>query len=280
MESANEKIHKRISVRTYVDRPIGEGEKKTVIDLLRSHTVGPFGNRMRFELVDFTDLDRSEIKALGTYGVVKGAKHFIVPATGSSDEAMEDLGFCLEKIVLEVTGIGLGTCWMAGTFKRSNFAKRINVRDTEIVPAITPVGYPRDRRAFADRLVRFMAKSHGRKEWRELFFDGSLNSPLDKEDAGKYALPLECVRIAPSASNKQPWRIIRDGEGGSFHFYLKRARAYNRMFKDFNIQNIDMGIAMCHFELSAAETGLVGQWESRKPGLDMGDMEYIVTWVG
>lgn len=33
--------------------------------------------------------------------------------------------------------------------------------------------------------------------------------PLEKEEAGNYEAALEMVRIAPSASNKQPWRILK-----------------------------------------------------------------------
>ncbi len=89
-------------------------------------------------------------------------------------------------------------------------------------------------------------------------------------------MPLECVRIGPSASNKQPWRIVRNGD--AFHFYLSRTPRYE-MIKNIKLQNIDMGIAMCHFELSARELGLDGGWKVRDPGIPAGDREYIATWT-
>jgi len=86
------------------------------------------------------------------------------------------------------------------------------------------------------------------------------------------------VRIAPSASNQQPWRIIRDKSGKNFHFYLKRTKGYNKLFQGISLQNIDMGIAMCHFELTAKEAGLKGNWNIENNGPATEGLEYIVSW--
>ena len=85
------------------------------------------------------------------------------------------------------------------------------------------------------------------------------------------------VRLAPSAVNKQPWRLILDGK--KVHFFLKRTMGFESMFK-MDLQRIDMGIAMCHFELAANEVGVDGKWKVKEP--DVGSlpeaMEYIVSW--
>jgi hypothetical protein len=41
-----------------------------------------------------------------------------------------------------------------------------------------------------------------------------------------------------------------------------------------------MGIAMCHFELAAAELGVAGGWEETPPAFDAGAMEHVASWVG
>ena len=48
------------------------------------------------------------------------------------------------------------------------------------------------------------------------------------------------------------------------------------------MQRIDMGIAMCHFELTLREMGLPGQWLHAQPGIEKPDKltEYIVTLQG
>lgn len=278
MESMIEAINKRVSVRSYANKPIENDKKHEITNLLQSPQVGPFGNEVRFTLIDFSDMNKEEIRNLGTYGFISGAKLFIVSAIKDNEGTFVDLGYCFEKVILEAANLGLGTCWLGGTFQRANFAERINVSEDEIVPAISPVGYARDRRTIREIAVRRFAKSNQRKPWGELFFDGDLNTPLTKDSAGLYAVPLECVRIGPSASNNQPWRVICQKQQEAFHFYLNRTWGYDKFNGKIDLQLIDIGIAMCHFELSAREKGLSGIWEVEKPELDMGNTEYIVTW--
>lgn len=284
MESMIEAINKRVSVRSYADEPIGQEQKEKIMDLLQSPNVGPFGHRVRFALIDFSEIDKNEVRRLGTYGFISGAKSFIVSAIrnglGETDsgKAFVDLGYCFEKIILAATNLGLGTCWMGGTFKRANFAKSINTSDDEIVPAISPIGYARDRRTVREVALRRFANSDHRKPWKDLFFHGNMGTPLSKELAGDYVVPLESVRLGPSASNNQPWRVVYQRQPKAFHFYLKRTPGYSRFNGKIDLQLVDMGISMCHFELSAREKGLAGTWGVAKPDLNMGDVEYIVTW--
>jgi nitroreductase len=279
MDSIIDAINRRVSVRAYSDQPIGKEKEQKILDLLNSENKGPFGNEVRFAMIDLTEAERNETKSLGTYGFISGAKIYVVSAVKGSTGAMEDLGYCLEKVILAATSLGLGTCWMGGTFNRANFARRIKVSDDEVVPAISPIGYARDKRTVRERLLRRLAKSDQRKPWEELFFDGDLNTPLARGSAGKYAGVLDCVRLGPSASNNQPWRIVKQSSESAFHFYLKRTWGYDKFNARIDLQRVDMGIAMCHFDLAAKEIGLAGRWVAANPGLETGNGEYIVTWV-
>ena len=84
-----------------------------------------------------------------------------------------------------------------------------------------------------------------------------------KDHAGACGQALESVRLGPSASNRQPWRIVR--EGAAFHFFLPRTPGYDKMTGEIHLQEVDMGIAMCHFELAAEELGIGGNWKEAKP---------------
>lgn len=103
---------------------------------------------------------------------------------------------------------------------------------------------------------------------------------MHSNDCGEYSKVLEAVRLAPSASNKQPWRILKEKDRNVYHIYFSETALYNNIFKDVKIQNIDMGIAMSHFELSANEMGLEGAWKDSKPAVDAADLQYIVSWIG
>jgi hypothetical protein len=275
--STIEAIRMRVSCRTYSNTAVEPDKIAKLTEYLKSNTDVPFGSKIRFELLNFNNMNMSELKLLGTYGVIKGARQFIVGAVLDQPKAMEDYGYSMEKNILTATSLGLGTCWLGGTFNRTGFAEKMNLAEGELLPAVTPVGYSGDRRSVIERVFRFSAGSDKRKPWKELFYEGSIGTPLTKDSAGNYTTPLECVRIGPSASNKQPWRIIKDHD--NYHFYIKRTPGYDRVFGAIRIQNIDMGIAMCHFELSSSEMGLDGLWKVKDPQIKSGDMEYLVSWI-
>ena len=271
---------KRVSCRTYKNGPLIESDQQKLKDFLSKNVQGPFGNRIRFELIDLTEREHEELKTLGTYGFIRGATTFIVGAVTKGNLAMEDYGYCMEKNILAATYLGLGTCWLGGTFNRSASAARINKRENEVVPAITPVGYPKDKKSVMDSTIRFFAKSSSRKAWEELFFDGDTRSSLTRDVAGKYELPLECVRIGPSASNRQPWRIVKEKGKGVFDFYLSRTLKYAERYLGVSLQDVDMGIAMCHFEIALHEMNEKGSWQIVQSAPPQRGLEYIVSWIG
>ena len=130
------------------------------------------------------------------------------------------------------------------------------------MPCITPISYPSSRKSLIDSAMRFTAGSKNRKRWDELFFSCDFSHSLSESEAGKYTTPLEMLRLAPSASNKQPWRIVKDTNKS--HFYLQHTKGYAK-FLAYDLQRVDMGIAMCHFELTAKELGIDGKWQISDP---------------
>jgi nitroreductase len=274
-----EAIKIRKSCRTYSGRAIEPEKLAELRQFLASNTKTPFGGKVRFLLIDFNELETGELKNLTTYGVIKGARQFIVGILEKQPMALEDYGYCMEKNILKATSMGLATCWLGGTFKRSGFSWKINLGANELLPVISPLGYSSDKRSVVDKMFRFVGSSDKRKARNELFYLHNIDTVLDKENSGIFDTPLECVRMAPSASNKQPWRIIKGKGRDAFHFYLKRTPGYESLIKDIKLQNVDMGIAMCHFDLSARDLGLKGDWSVDDPQIKSDGMEYIASWT-
>jgi len=274
-------IEHRYSCRTYLDQPIAEETRRRLEAFMSSTLTGPFGVPIRLQLLAATEEDRAALRGLGTYGFIHGATGFIVGAVRDGLRHLEDFGYCMEQAVLVATDLGLGTCWLGGTFSRSAFAARATLREGEQMPAVTAVGYISDRRRLMERVIRRGAGSDRRYPWSHLFFRERFGQPVSAEEAGPYAVPLEMVRLAPSASNKQPWRIVREGSG--WHFYLQRTPGYSgggRALRAPDLQRADMGIAMCHWELTVQELGLPGRWVIREPVLAglQALTEYTATW--
>jgi len=126
-------------------------------------------------------------------------------------------------------------------------------------------------------MMRGAAGSDKRKPWSELFFADNFPTPLTPKQAGIYAEVLENVRLAPSAANKQPWRVIYDTQRNVFHFFLARTFSYKLMGMS-SLQDIDLGIAMSHFELTAREQGISGQWQISANAPEIRSLDYIVSW--
>ena len=263
--SLSETIRKRSSWRTYNNKPLNRDDLQEIEKIISSEIDTPFGNTPRFKIIEKTP----ESRQLGTYGFIHGATNFIIGAIKDTTKAVEDYGYVLERLILRATEMGLGTCWLGGTFTRSTFSEAIDLVDDELMPAISPLGYVENRR-LAERVMRWVVKAKVRKPWNELFFDSSL-TPLSLDAAGVYSEAFENVRLGPSASNGQPWRLVLDGE--KVHFFVMGARSgtYSSM------QRLDIGIAFCHFELTMKENGILGEWSVSNPEIT-DSFSYVATW--
>lgn len=281
VEQIEQSIKNRKSNRAYKEKPV-EKEKVALIERTLAESKGPFGEGIRYKIVNVNQ-DANEPMKLGTYGTIKGAKYYMLSATEAGPLKMEALGYQMEMAVLEAAAVGLGTCWLGGTFNRGQFANAISLKESEVLPIVIPFGYATDKDGLLGGMIRNIAGSNQRKSWNELFFKGSLSlgselgQPLTMAESGAYQSVLEMVRVAPSASNKQPWRIIKDGK--QWHFLLSHTKGYG-VGAGYEIQRVDMGIAVCHFELAAKVNGLSGTWEqvdlSGQEKRD--DLSYIISW--
>ena len=197
--------------------------------------------------------------------VIEGEDFYIaakVPRVGHCEEAF---GYSFEKMVLYAESIGIGTTWIGGTLNREMFEKAAETGDDEFMMIVTPVGYPSDTQSKVDINLRSMVRGDERLPSDELFFEGDFNTPLDCEIES-----LEAVRWAPSAANRQPWRIVKVED--DYHFYVRHTEGYSSGV-DWQVQKIDLGIAICHFMCVTD-----GEFTIDDPGIETDEYtEYIAT---
>lgn len=269
-------IKQRRSIRTYMKEAIRAEDRNSL-----QQAANKLGNNL-FRFAWFERESRNHFaERIGTYGVIKGAQAFVVgilrkDAGGQKDAAVQ-FGYEFEQIILKATELGLGTCWLGGIFTARTFARGIDLEQDEKIVMLSPVGIPANKKHLISKITSWTANSSTRKPWRELFFDGEFTTFLQEKVAGKYAPALEMVRLAPSAVNSQPWRVIRSENG--FHFYTA-STSYFALGRGGFLRYNDMGIAMAHFELACQELGLRGEWVFEKQ-LDDGvesNLEYIRSW--
>ena len=278
MQTLSDAIKKRVSCRTYSDKPIEENIRGKLESILNAVHEGPFGNKTKFKLLSLDFITPDGWKKMGTYGVIKGTRNFLAGIISPGPMAMEDYGYCMETVILKVTALGLGTCWLGGTFQSGAFAYAAGLQKGELMPTITPVGYPADEKTLTEKIMRRFAGSDKRKPWSDIFFIDDFPHTLPENSAGRYREALENLRLAPSASNKQPWRVLYDSKDNVFHFFVERSRQY-KMLGISHLQDIDLGIAMSHFEITARDQGLAGIWQVDTNVPKEKSLEYTASWL-
>lgn len=175
-----------------------------------------------------------------SYGLFSGVQNYLVLA--GNKETMniyEKMGYYGERWVLLATTLGLGTCWVAGTYdKKSVYC---HLEPDEEIAAVIPFGNYLEKETVFTKVLR-KQMHRNTKGIDELLYavDQPPNWVLK---AMKYVVK------APSAVNRQPVK-----------FTYSEGLVMATITGDSMIQQIDMGIAKLHFELGTG--GGVWQWGS------------------
>lgn len=240
----------RKSQRSYNGIPLNEIDEHKLMKYIsdEGNMTGVHGHIIKVKVIKTSG---QQMEKISTYGVVKNAPSYLITVCKNNEEAMIDCGYVFEKLVLYLESIGVSTCWLGGTFKRQQL--NVSIGEDEFIPIISPVGYGTTKKTFSDKTVRYLAKSDSRKSFDELFFYNNFNTSIKDETTREL---LEYVRKAPSASNKQPWRIVIDEENRA-NLYLERTPNYGYGKLGYDIQMVDMGIALCHYELAKGSVKFV-----------------------
>lgn len=224
-----EAMKERRSVRSYNGEPLDAALKQK---LMEAATVAesPFGGSVTIRLKEF-DL-KNGFKP-STYGMIKGASDFFMLGIADDESSALSAGFKFEQVVLKAWQLGLGTCWIAATFKGTDFENGEEWPAGERLRIISPVGVAA-KKSLMEKVVRLAVGSQNRKPFAELFFSDDFKSPLSPDS--RFGKALEMLRLAPSSTNSQPWRALVCG--GTVHFYyVPKSPA----------SVLDCGIGICHF---------------------------------
>lgn len=190
---------------------------------------------------------------VGSYGLVQNPPHLLVGVLPEeSGLARLDLGYVMEQVVLEATRLGLSTCWIAGSYSPKRVGNAVNLMAGEVAAAVVALGYPVEQGwgRFHSRAVRRLAGGHKRKPLTEIVFAGRWGEPWSPAGADPILVTmLEHARLAPSATNRQPWRFM--------------VRPDAIVLATVRPAPIDAGIVMAHVALVAAALGQPGRWTVR-----------------
>ena len=110
--------------------------------------------------------DPAPFGAKNTYGMISGAKNYLAMIKKVGDpDGDEKLGYYGESLVLLATGLGLGTCWLAGTYNKSEC--NVKVEDDEVLRCIIVFGNVKDRETLKEKAISKTVKRNS-KEIKDL----------------------------------------------------------------------------------------------------------------
>lgn len=184
---------------------------------------------------------------LGVYGKVSSPSALVFIADRRLADAPARAGYTGEAAVLEAVALGFDTCWIGGGVRRAEVSSRLGLGDHEHVYSISALGHARDRGTLGQRAAAAAVRA-GTHRSLAAIGPGSTSWP------GWAQAGLELARIAPSATNRQPWRFSLTDDGA---VQVSFAGADTPVIS----KRLDCGIAMLHFELGARQAGADGCWE-------------------
>ncbi|MBQ9468636.1 MAG: nitroreductase [Clostridia bacterium] len=207
--------------------------------------------------------------------VIVGEPAYITGTVPRTVHAEEAFGYAFEEVLLYALTLGIGSVWIAGTMDRAAFETAVGLTGGELMPCVSPVGKFAEKMSLRESVMRKGVGADNRKPAHELFFDGSFDKPLAVVGTHWLYDALEAVRRAPSAVNRQPWRVIVTPTHA--HFYEKKTAGYERNGMD--LQKIDLGIALCHFDLAAKDRGVSLTFGITDPGIPHpSDVFYVASY--
>ena len=228
-----EAIEARHSRRSYLPTALDPA----VVEQLQ-HLITQYSQEanLRMELV----LDNGAAFAglLKSYGMFTGVRHYIGLIYDKDDTATaERLGYYGELLVLNAVALGLGTCWVGGSFSRASCPFELT-GNQNIISTIT-LGNTEPDESAKERLIYNMVHRNS-KSMREMYAS-------DEEVPEWFLSGMHAVHRAPSAANRQP-----------VHFEFKEGQASAHIEDLIVYYNaLDLGIAKCHFEIGAGG----GSWD-------------------
>ena len=263
---AKEMIRKRKSVRSFENRPLNDSDKVALERYFQTAS-NPFGVPVEFRLLDAKEHNLSS-------PVIIGATEYMAAKVSRQKHFEIGYGYSFEAACLYAASLGIGTVMLAASLSRATFEKAMELQADEVMPVASPVGYPAVKRSVRESLMRKALRADDRIPFDALFFDGSFGTGLRKERAGVVAEALEMARWAPSAANKQPWRAVVAGD--TVHFYEEKSLKDNALC---DIQKVDVGIALAHFDLTMREEGHDGRFMEADPGVNHAEnIQYIISY--
>ena len=216
-------IKNRVSRRKFEKEPITDSDKESIISLI-NHLNEASCLTMKF----LEDGSGAFGKLSKSYGLFTNVRSLVLMKGKKEDKDLkEKIGYYGEELVLAITDLGLGTCWVGGTFDKEELV----IDSSDELVCVIVVGKVADS-SLTEKMVR--SAMHRKMKGMEERIVSS--EPLPKwVEKG-----MNAVLLAPSAKNTQ-----------KAMFKYENNVLSAEIVNDYPMDMIDLGIAKKHFEIEA-----------------------------
>lgn len=217
-----EAIEARHSVRKYISKPLTEDIVKALQEKIDEC------NTLSGLHIQLVTNETKAFTGMLAYGSFKGVENYIVMVGKKSEDFDEKVGYYGEQIVLFAQTLGLNTCWVGLSYRKTD---AYEVGKGEKLSCMIAVGYGETQ-----------GVSHKIKTMEQISNASDITPAWFRKG-------VQAALLAPTAINQQKF---------SFEYIHPHGDGINRVkidkgFSMVGYTKIDMGIAKLHFEIAAGK---------------------------
>lgn len=256
-------ILNRHSVRRYRPEPLDRTFLDMVDDIVaRARPLIPDNHirTMRRDVITGEDL----IAAMGGYGRILTPPHYLVASAVGRQAPLTDLGYRLEQVAIQLVQVGISVCFIGSLGREKNVRVRFRLNPRARIGAFLifgrPAVSPTDRDINA--AIRRARGEESRLDAASIFYKGT----FDRQTKPPKSLSrlVEAARLAPSANNAQPWRLLwRDNV--LYLFVQKFNKRYGNQPVVQDYRYFDAGTCMANVTMAMEDSDFFGAWQLLEP---------------
>ncbi|MDD7795441.1 nitroreductase family protein [Clostridium sp. 'White wine YQ'] len=254
-----EAIYKRKSIRKYVPYNISQSDFGEVENLVKNLQSLYSEIQMKITLIkEGIKIQEISKGIIGSYGKIE-APHYMVITSEEKEGYLENIGYTLEQLVLELADRGIGTCYIGGSIKKELLKDIMEIPSNQKPIIVVAFGYPANEPELEVKEI----ENYKRKALEDIII-GNYEE--------KFREIFNLVRVAPSAINLQPWRLYVNEN--SIDLYANKGNILTKGLSHFS--ELDSGIALKHLELGCKEKNITFEIKNQKLE-DKKNLKYITS---
>lgn len=240
-------FEKRHSTRNFSKAPFPEEKMNFVTDLVKKINEHPriFNSEIDIKIAP---------NGFGKLGFIVNESGWLFPKiTEEKDKVKQrlqfiDIGYLLQRCVMEMTKNDIATCWIGGTYNRGK-AEQFCGGNCQVPAVIAFGGDDKDR--WVEHVVKFFGSFRGSNEYKDKFYDLKAGKAITPDTVGDRSVICMALNKIPCACKPHAYRIVFDEP--QIHIYTTLYDMYTT-----NGGCFDIGIVIANVQMYIESTGKKG----------------------